>query len=84
MKKLLMLLIFIIYSCGEIDYAESVEWEYYQDDLKEKIDNANCVDLQWEFEKASATSDAQRSIVGTDNSYLMDYMDQVLKEKGCY
>ena len=84
MKRLFILLTLIIYSCGEIDYAEEVKWEYYADDLKETIDNANCVDLQVEFEKAYETSDAQRIRVGTGNQDLMGYIDQVLREKSCY
>ena len=78
---ILTLIVSIFFSCGELSEPD---WTKYDPNLKSKIDNLNCVDLQKEFNTAEANSDRQRARTGTGNSLLMFYIDDKMREKKCY
>ena len=82
MKNILLILtliVFIFLSCGEI--SDEHDWTKYDPNLKSKIDNLNCADLQKEFNTAEANSDMQRARTGTGNYKLMGYIDSKMQKK---
>ena len=59
-------------------------WKNYDPALKQRIDKSNCSQLQDEFNTAEANSDRQRARTGSGNLNLMSYIDDRMREKGCY
>jgi hypothetical protein len=59
-------------------------WSNYTPELKERILNSDCSELQREFDTAADNSDRQRARTGEGNLDLMNYIDERLKMKGCY
>lgn len=83
MRKLLAIsLVLLFCNCGDVNTEPN--WAYYSPDLKRRIDNAGCNDLQKEFNTAESNSDGQRARTGEGNSLLMGYIDGKMREKGCY
>lgn len=81
----------VLLSCSLIqqDEESGVPWEDYSPDVKTRIDNlaanGNCKALQKEFDTAAKTSDATMARTGThNNADLMDYIDQAMRDAGCY
>lgn len=56
----------------------------YDPNLKTRIDNSNCFELQSEFDLADANSDSNRARTGVGNLLLMSYIYSKMKEKNCY
>jgi hypothetical protein len=59
-------------------------WSLYTPELKGRILNSNCTELQKEFDIAADNSDRQRARTGSGNLELMNFIDARLKAKGCY
>lgn len=59
-------------------------WSNYTPELKQRILDANCAELQREFDNAADNSDRQRARTGEGNLDLMNYIDDRLRLKGCY
>ena len=59
-------------------------WSNYTPELKERILNSDCSELQREFDTAADNSDRQRARTGEGNLDLMNYIDERLRMKGCY
>ena len=72
MKKLLLLFVVVlILRCG--DLSSSPDWSKYEPGLKERIDNSNCSQLQYELYNADENSDIS----------LTSYIDDRQKAKKC-
>jgi hypothetical protein len=77
---------------GKCDHIDSdraeVPWADYFADVKQRIDQATrqgkCKALQHEFDIADANSDATMERTGHSNANLMSYIDEALREAGCY
>ena len=84
--KLLTLITFcfLLLSCSDPE----VNWNNYSPKVKQKIDNLtaikNCQGLQSQFDTAEMNSTAQRNRTGESNSLLMGYIDDKMREAGCY
>ena len=59
-------------------------WSLYTPELKGRILNSNCAELQKEFDIAADNSDMQRARTGSGNLRLMYFIDKRLRSKGCY
>lgn len=66
----------------------SVKWENYSPTVKEYIgeliDTRNCSELQTQFDNADANNAAQQNRTGDSNSALMSFLDEQMRELGCY
>ena len=66
----------------------SVPWKDYAPTVKTRIDEAasrrDCAALQKEFDTAFTNDAATRSRTGHGNSDLMEYIDRMLRDSGCY
>tara|TARA_A100001015_G_C15018750_1_gene726882 strand:- start:627 stop:878 length:252 start_codon:yes stop_codon:yes gene_type:complete len=83
MLKQIILVSFLFFpACG--DYQYEPKWENYDSTLKERIDSANCQQLQEQFDIAYANSDRQMARTGSNNSDLMGYIDEKMQMKKCY
>ena len=83
MLKQIILVSFLFFSaCG--DYQYEPKWENYDSTLKERIDSANCLQLQEQFNIAEANSDSQMARTGSNNADLMGYIDDRMQKKNCY
>lgn len=87
----IVVLFFVVRACffggeSEVQRPVSTEpnWSLYTPELKQRILNSNCTELQKEFETAANNSDRQRARTGSGNLKLMNYIDERLKAKGCY
>jgi hypothetical protein len=65
-----------------------VDWANYDQSVRPRIDALaaakDCAGLQNEFDTADANDAAQRSRTGDGNADLLDYIDQQLRDAGCY
>ncbi|MCB2412465.1 hypothetical protein LGT39_06325 [Demequina sp. TTPB684] len=72
-------------ACGE---SKGVPWDNYDASVKERIDSfeasADCDGLQAEFDTADANNAQQRERTGTGNAELMEYLDDIMRDVGCY
>ena len=86
MRGLILALAIIGGSC--VAAESSVDWENYAPEVRERIDSmaaaGDCADLQEEFDTAEANSEAQRARTGDGNADLMGYIDDRMREAGCY
>lgn len=72
MKKLLLLFVVVlIFRCGAS--SKRPDWSKYEPGLKERIDNSNCSQLQYELYNADENSDTR----------LISYIDDIQKAKKC-
>jgi hypothetical protein len=90
---MLVVLFLILTSClfgGDSEGGSSVSvpsepnWSLYTPELKGRILNSDCTELQKEFNIAADNSDRQRKRTGSGNVELMNFIDARLKAKGCY
>lgn len=67
---------------------ESVPWSDYAPGLQARIDSlgdaADCSGLQTEFDTADANNQLTQNRVGHNNADLMAYIDDTMREAGCY
>ena len=63
---------------------EEPNWSLYTPELKGRILNSNCQELQMEFDTAADNSDMQRARTGIGNLKLMNYIDYRMQSIGCY
>ena len=79
---------FIFLAIGSTDTEPEVKWSNYSPMVKTRIDNfvkeKDCNGLQSEFDAADKNSDLQRNRTGEGNADLMAYLDEKMKECGCY
>lgn len=72
-------------SCGS---DPKMDWKNYSPDVKQRIEgytaSKDCAGLQREFDTADANNDAQRSRTGSNNADLMGYLDDLMRDAGCY
>ncbi len=65
-----------------------VDWSSYDASVKARIDSletaADCTGLQSEFDIADANDAVQRERTGTGNAELMTYLDDLMRDAGCY
>jgi hypothetical protein len=65
-----------------------VPWGNYAPNVRVVIDDAyaaqDCQTLQQQFDSAFANNDAQRTRTGEGNDDLLRYLDEALKQAGCY
>ncbi len=65
-----------------------VDWSNYDSSVKARIDGleaaADCEGLQDEFNTADANDSVQRERTGTGNVELMTYLDELMRDAGCY
>lgn len=65
-----------------------VDWSKYDASVKQRIDaleeSSDCVGLQAEFDTAYANNDAQRARTGEGNTALLEHLDAIMKDAGCY
>lgn len=68
--------------------AVKVDWESHAPELKARIDkmaaDGECKGLQEQFDIAERNNAAQRKRTGDGNDDLMGYIDQKMREAGCY
>ena len=76
---------------NDAEYKKSsneVNWFNYHKLVKSRIDEAilesDCVALQKEFASAADNSSAQRKRTGESNTNLMSFLDEKMKQVGCY
>lgn len=66
----------------------SVPWGDYDASVKARIDElgaeSDCAGLQDEFDNADANNDATMNRTGHNNADLMGYIDEWMREAGCY
>lgn len=86
----LFLVLRACFSGGDSEGGSSVSassepnWNLYTPELKGRILNSDCAELQKEFDIAADNSDRQRERTGSGNLKLMNFIDARLKAKGCY
>lgn len=65
-----------------------VDWSNYDSSVKARIDAleaaGDCVGLQTEFDTAYANNDAQRARTGEGNTDLLEYLNELMDDTGCY
>jgi hypothetical protein len=78
-------------SCGcspQNGTRTQVDWENYDSSVRIRIDRlasvGDCKGLQAEFDIAERNNAAQRRRTGDGNDDLMGYIDQKMRESGCY
>ena len=68
--------------------CDSDFWENYSSKVKTRIhkliQEEDCAGLQQEFDIAGDNNLAQKRRTGTGNVELMDFIDENMKEMGCY
>jgi hypothetical protein len=78
------LAVVLLAGCG----SSGVPWENYDDTLKPRIDAhasaGDCAALQVEFDTAYANNTATRERTGEGNDKLMGYIDDLMRDVGCY
>lgn len=74
----------LLTACG----GGGVDWSKYDATVKSRIDTmeatADCAGLQEEFNTADANNATQRERTGTGNVELMNYLDGLMRDVGCY
>lgn len=87
-KAIFVLSILLLLGCEEVDYESTVNWNNYNHSVKERVDsnaiNKDCTALQLEFDIADKNDNLQRKRTGEGNASLMGYIDQKMREAGCY
>ena len=64
-----------------------MDWENYAPEVRTRIADlaaGDCVCLQHEFDVADANNDAQLARIGDNNADLMRYIDDKMRNAGCY
>ena len=84
MKKLILIpIVFILSACSGGSF-----WDNYSPSVKPRIDAMieakDCKGLQENFEVAWNNNQAQMDRVGSNNAKLLGYIDEAMKEIGCY
>lgn len=73
---------------SEIQLDNSEFWKNYSPDVKTRIhkliENKDCKGLQEEFNLADKNNQAQMNRTGRNNAELMDFIDNNMRELGCY
>ena len=82
LKQIILVSFLFLSACGDVDITP--KWENYDSTLKERIDSANCQQLQEQFNIAEANSDSQMARTGSNNAVLMGYIDDRMQMKKCY
>ena len=82
LKQIILVSFLFLSACGDVQYEP--KWENYDSTLKQRIDSANCQQLQEQFDIAYANSDRQMARTGSNNAALMGYIDNRMQMKKCY
>lgn len=68
--------------------ANDVPWEDYAPSVRTEIEAAaqarDCPALQKRFDAADSTNEVTRKRTGHNNADLMNYIDGLMREAGCY
>ena len=82
-KFLAVSLLLLFHNCGDVNTEPN--WSNYSPDLKGRIDAMKtCQELQNQFNISESNSARQRARTGEGNADLMGYIDQRMREIGCY